>query len=219
MSCFFIYYVNMINREEVLPLKIERKFIFKAINKNSCIIFLCFLLIFGTFFGTVVQKYLPNNINSNLYLFISKESISFEKLFLDSFCFPFLLLILIYLSGFSITGEFTVPVLIFLNGAFYGFENALKYYNSGAENIIDSVISFITFIVISDYLLIVMSESSVFMSKTIKAKINNSQCHESHYNAKNNTVKFITFTFILVLFSIFSSYISPIIHSLIPASF
>ncbi len=200
-------------------MKIERKFIFDLFYKNRYLILLSGVLIAGTIFGTSMLGFLPENMSQNLFGFLSRESTGFRQLFLNRFCFPFVIFISVYLCGFSIIGSFLIPAIIFIFGALYGFENALMYKFSGIDYITSAIISYFTAMLYFGFLLIILSESSVFLSRTITIQIKSKNEEKPHYNAKNQTVKFITFTLVFAIFSVFSAYISPIIQSWVQFSF
>lgn len=193
-------------------MKIERKLIFDTVYKNRFLILSCVVLIAGTFFGTSMLKYLPENICKNLYSFISQNPESFSTEFLNKFCFPFMILICIYLAGFSALGCITSLAAVFINGAFFGLENGLNYMFSGTDYIISGLISFFTAKLYFCFMLIIMAESTVFLSRRISEKLKNNSAEIPHYNAKNQTVKFITFTFAFAIFSAVSAYISMFIR-------
>lgn len=192
-------------------MKTDRKIIFNMIYKNRFLILSCAVLIAGTIFGTSMLSFLPENISRNLFDFVSQEPKSFLNSFLNRFCFPFILLFGIYLAGFSALGYITSLTAVFINGAFFGFENGLNYMFLGFDYFVNNIISYFTATLYFGFMLIIMAESSAFLSKQIISKINNKNQEISHYNAKNQTVKFITFTLIFAIFSSISAYISIII--------
>lgn len=193
-------------------MKIERKLVFDTAYKNRFLILSCAVLIAGTFFGTSMLKYLPENICINLYNFISQNPESFSSEFLNKICFPFFMLISIYLAGFSALGCITSLAAIFINGAFFGFENGLNYIFSGTDYIINGLISYFTATLYFSFMLIIMAESSIFLSRRISEKLKSDRTEIPHYNAKKQTVKFITFTFVFAIFSAISTYISMFIR-------
>ena len=193
----------------------DKKTIFSTVYKNRFLFLICSMLILGTFFGTVVLKIIPENIAENLFGFVSKSSLDFKGIFINSFSFPFIIIIGIYLSGTGIFGSFTAPAILFINGFFFGFENALNYKFSGMNYIINSVIIFFTLTVFIDFMMIVLSENSIYYSKQLAACLNDKNTEKPHYNAKKITVKFVTFTVILAVVSFISScfykFIQPIL--------
>lgn len=193
-------------------MKIERKIIFDSVYKNRFLILSCAVLIVGTIFGTSMLKFLPEEIGKNLFNFVSSKTESFSGGFLNRFCFPFMMLLGIYLAGFSTLGYITALAVIFINGAFFGFENGLHYMFSGTDHIMNALISYFTATVYFGFMLIIMAESSVFSSRIISNRIKNKNAESPHYNAKNQTVKFITFTVIFAIFAALSAYISIIVQ-------
>ncbi|MBQ7875652.1 MAG: hypothetical protein IJ306_10965 [Oscillospiraceae bacterium] len=194
-------------------MKIERKLIFEVIYKNRFLILSCAVLIAGTIFGTSMLNYLPEEICKNLYAFISQDAKSFSAGFFNIFCFPFIMLLGIYLAGFSAFGYITSFIVIFINGVFFGFENGINYMFSGTDYIINGLISYFTATLYFGFMLVIMAGNSVFSSRRILSRIKNKDAEIPHYNAKNQTVKFIAFTVIFAVFSAISAYISMIIQS------
>lgn len=193
----------------------DRKNIFLTVYKNRFLFLICMMLILGTFFGTCVLKIIPENIAENLFRFIAKSSLDFKGIFINSFSFPFIVLIGIYLSGTGILGSFTVPAILFVNGFFFGFENALNYKFSGMNYIINSVIVFFTLVIFLNFMIIILSENSIYCSKQLTDYINGKNTEKSHYNTKKITVKFIIFTVIFAVVSLISSYFYKFIQPIL----
>lgn len=190
----------------------DRKAIVDAIYKNRFLILICTVLILGTLFGIYVLKILPENICRNLYGFISENSNNFANEMLNRFSFPFIILTAEFFAGFSLLGKFTSPAATFINGVFFGFENGLKYMFLGKDFITSGVISYFTSTLYFGFFVILMAEASVCCSKQLYFSIKNSNTEKTLYNAKKQTVKFITFTLIIAVFSAFSAFISCIIR-------
>ena len=192
----------------------DRKTLFKRVLKNRYLILVCLILILGTYFGTCVLKIIPENIAENLFGFVSKSALDFKGVFINRFSFPFIVLIGIYLSGTGILGSLTVPLVVFINGFLFGFENALNYKFLGMNYIVNSVMIFFTLTVFLDFMIIILSENSIYSSKQLTDYITGKNTEKSHYNAKKITVKFVTFTVIFVVVSLISSgfycFIQPI---------
>ena len=193
----------------------DKKTLYNALYKNRFLIINCLMLVFGTMFGTSMLKVMPEELSTNLFEFIEKPSTDFLNLFTDKFTFPFLTLFGIYLSGTGILGKFTAPFLIFITGFFFGFENAINYKFSGLDYIVDSLIIFFLSTIFIDFLLIIMSENSVFSSLALSETISQNTPEKPHYNAKKITVKFVAFTVIFVIicliYSAFYKFIQPIL--------
>ncbi len=199
-------------------MKINRKQIFEIALKNRYIIILSIMLILGTVFGTSMLNILPEIICKNIFAFLSKETSDFYNNFFNIFSLSFFFLTASYLSGFSLIGSFFVPAIVFSNGIFYGFKNAVFYKFSGNEYILSSVLNLIITELFFVFLLIILSESAIFLSKSYSEKSKNQQNNppeKSHYNARNHSVKFIAFTAISVIVSVFSAYFIPIIKCLL----
>ena len=93
----------------------------------------------------------------------------------------------------------------------YGIKNALNFSYVGSDFIIKSVADYFTFSLYAAFLVVTMAESSLLSSQSVYNKLNKVSTEKPLYNAKNQTVKFITFTAVIALFSVFSGYISTII--------
>ena len=199
-------------------MKINRKSIFENIYRNRYIAILCVILILGTIFGTGLLKVLPETVCKNIYVFLSQEPNDYYSQFLNTFSLSFILLTASYLSGFSLIGKYFVPSIVFFDGTFYGFKNSIIYKYTGTEYLFQALITLILIKFFYEFLLIIISESSVYLSKSYFDK---SKSHENdtfkktHYNTRNHNVKFIAFTAILALISAVSAYFTPIIRSLI----
>ncbi len=193
----------------------DKKSILTAVIKNRFVILICFMLISGTFFGMSMLKIIPEEINKNLFGFISNSSSEFINIFLNRFSFPFIILTGIYFSGNSIFGNFTVPAIIFINGFFFGFENALNFKFLGIDHIILALIIFFTSTVFIDFVLLVMSENSIYSSRQLLKCLSNKNAENSHYNAKNITVKYIGFTVIIAIVCIISASIYKLIQPIL----
>ncbi len=193
----------------------DKKFILYPLYKNRFLILSCVMLILGTFFGMSMLRIIPKEISENLFGFISNSSSEFINIFLNRFSLPFIILTGIYFSGNSIFGSFAVPAIVFINGFLFGFENALNFKFSGMDYIILSLIIFFTSTVFIDFLLLIMSEVSVYSSRQIIKCLSDKNAEISHYNAKNITVKYIGFTVIIAVISIISAafykFIQPIL--------
>lgn len=193
-------------------MKTDRKIIFNTVYKNRFLILSCAVLVAGTIFGTSMLGFLPEDMGKNIYDFVSQKPESFSAGFADKFCFPFIILLGIYLAGFSALGYATSLAAVFINGAFFGFENGIKYMFSGTDYIMDGAISYFTATVYFVFMLIIMAEGSVFSAKHILNKIKSNNAENTHYHAKKQTVKFIAFTLAIAFFSAFSAYISVILQ-------
>ena len=193
----------------------DRKFIFNTVYKNRFLIFSCMMLIFGTFFGTSMLKIIPQEFSENLFGFVSKSSLDFLNIFINRFSFPFIILIGIYFSGTGIFGSFTAPAVIFINGFFFGFENALNFKFSGMNYIVSALVFFFTSAVFLDFILLVMSENAIYSSRQLLKCTTNQNSEKSHYNAKNLTVKFISFTAIFLVVCLVSAGFYKFIQSVL----
>ena len=194
-------------------MKILGKEYFEYIYKNRYLLLSCVVLLLGTVFGTSMLKIMSDEICRNIYIFISSDTDNLQNIFMNIFAFPFLTLILIFLSGTSFLGKITVPLMIFINGFVYGLKNAIFYSNSGADYITYDVISFFTSTLFFAFSLIIMSENSIVMSNMILEFIKKPNAEKPHYNAKKQYVKLATFTAVFVLISILSAQITLFIRS------
>lgn len=185
----------------------DKKHIFEELYKNRWLILICTVLILGSFFGTSITDILPENICKNIFEFMSEKTESFTKEFINIFSFPFAVLFTLYLSGLSIPGYISSFVVIFIFGMINALKNSIIYMFLGSEFVIENFINFLTADIILLVMIIVMAESSFFASKKIIRCIKNTSDEKPIYNAKNNTVKLITFTAIFVIISSFSAYL------------
>ncbi len=193
----------------------DRKIIFGEVYKNKILILCCAVLITGSVFGISVLRLLPENIATNIYAFLSRETSGFFNLFLNNFCFPAAVLTAVYFAGFSLLGNFTVHFIMFMYGIFYTFINGINYMFCGAEYFINSVIIYFTLMLYYGFMLIIFGENAVYSSNIIKNCLKNTNPEKSHYKAKKLTVKFISFTAVLAFFSLFSAYISVILQQVL----
>lgn len=193
----------------------SRKEIFDIIYKNRILILCCAVLIFGGIIGTSVLKILPENVCVNLFDFLSDDNENFNNIFMNRFCFPAVVLTAIYFSGFGIFGRFTALLALFINGAFFAFENGIKYMFFGAEYFTKIMVSYFTATLFMGFLLIIMAENAFCSSNLINLIVNSKNTEKPHFKAKNITVKFITFTAVFAVFSAFSAYISVILQKIL----
>lgn len=193
----------------------DKKVAFTVFNINRFLILTCAVLTFGTIFGTSMLKIIPNIIVENLYGLISKEPTNLINLFIDKFSVPFFTLVGLYFSGTGIFGKFTALFIIFLNGTFYGIENAIIYNFAGTNYIINSFINFIILTLLIDFLLIIMSENSIFSSILLLNSVSKENGEKPHYNAKKITVKFISFTVIFIIICLIYVYFNCFIQSVL----
>ncbi len=191
----------------------DKKIILSTIYKNRFLLILCSVLIAGTFFGTYAAEKIPHETGENLFLLFAEEPEGFIRIFINRFCFPFAILLGIYLSGNSVLGIFSSPVCVFLNGMLFGFEKAVNYEFSGAENILKSVFFYFTATLYFLFFQIILAESSIEASIGITDIIKGKVKEKAQYNAKKHTVKFITFTFIFVIIATISAYIFILLKS------
>lgn len=191
----------------------DRKKTFELLLKNRFLILSCVVLILGTLFGTSVLKIIPEEVCGNLFIIISEKSESFMGCFLNKFCFSFVILLGIYLSGFSIIGTVLTFSTIFINGMVYGIQNGILYMFYSSDYILSGLLSYALSTLYFGFLIIIMAESSVFSSRRILDILKNKNTEKTHYNAKNQTVKFFTFTAIFMGISVFYAYILPIIQN------
>ena len=173
------------------------------------------MLILGTFFGTSMLKIIPEELSENLFGFVSKSSSEFINIFINRFSFPFIILFGIYLSGTCILGNFTAPAAIFINGFFFGFENALNFKFTGMDHVVSALVIFFTSAVFIDFILLIMSENSIYSSRQLSKCVSNKNDEKPHYNAKNLTVKFISFTAVFAIICLISAGFYKFIHSVL----
>ena len=195
--------------------KLDRKVIWNALYKNRFLILSCLMLILGTFFGTSMLKIIPEELSENLFGFVSKSSSEFINIFINRFSFPFIILFGIYLSGTCILGNFTAPAAIFINGFFFGFENALNFKFTGMDHVVSALVIFFTSAVFIDFILLIMSENSIYSSRQLSKCVSNKNDEKPHYNAKNLTVKFIGFTAVFAIICLISAVFYKFIHSVL----
>lgn len=193
--------------------KMERKLIMNAVIKNRFLILSCLMLICGTFFGMGMIRYLPEEICKNIFNFISVFQKDYLNIFLNIFSFPFLILLALFFSGSCIFGNLTAPFLIFVFGAVEGFENSVVYMFLGENYIIYEMIYYLTGTVCFNYILIIMSENSLAAVKKLNYSIKETNSEKPYYNAKNQIVKFVAFTFVFVVISSFSAFIYVFVNS------
>lgn len=193
----------------------DRKVIWNALYKNRFLILSCLMLILGTFFGTSMLKIIPEELSENLFGFVSKSSSEFINIFINRFSFPFIILFGIYLSGTCILGNFTAPAAIFINGFFFGFENALNFKFTGMDHTVSALVIFFTSAVFIDFILLIMSENSIYSSRQLSKCVSNKNDEKPHYNAKNLTVKFIGFTAVFAIICLISAGFYKFIHSVL----
>ncbi len=187
----------------------DKKFILSTVYKNRFLILSGIVLVAGNIVGITVLKTLPQSIAKNLSLFISQASQTFFGDFLNCFCMPFITLLFVFLAGFSAVGKFTVFFTVFINGILFGFQNGINYMFLGTNYIFTAIISYFTATVYFGFLIIIMAESSIFSSKHLIELLKNETSEKLHYNAKNQTIKFITFTAVFAIFSAISAYFTP----------
>ncbi|MBE6899187.1 MAG: hypothetical protein E7479_00755 [Ruminococcaceae bacterium] len=193
----------------------DKKIVIDTVIKNRFLIIICIMLVFGTIFGTSMLGYLPEEICLNIFDFISSDSENFINDFINSFSFPFLILLGLYFSGSSILGTISVPFIIFIYGAFTGFENAVKYSILGADYIVNGMILYFCGALYFGFIIIVMAESSIFSSKKLKACIKDINAEKPHYNAKKQAVKFVGFTACFAIISLISVCFTRFIQSVL----
>lgn len=193
----------------------DKKLMYNIIYKNRFLIICCVMLISGTVTGMSMLEFTATNISENLFNFISRSSSDVFNIFINRFSFPFLILLGIYFSGTSILGIYTAPLLIFINGFFFGFENALNYSYIGIEYTVNALIIFFTSTLFLDFMLLIMSENSIFTSKKLINSISNVNSEKCDYKAKKLCVKFIAFTAVFAIISLFSAYFYKFIQSIL----
>lgn len=193
----------------------DKKLIYNIIYKNRFLIICCVMLILGTVTGMSMLKFTAIDISENLFNFISRSSSDVFNIFINRFSFPFLILLGIYFSGTSILGIYTAPLLIFINGFFFGFENALNYSYIGIGYAVNALIIFFTSTLFLDFMLLIMSENSIFASQKLINSISSVNGEKCDYKAKKLCVKFIAFTAIFVIISLFSAYFYKFIQSIL----
>ena len=195
--------------------KLDRKLIWNALYKNRFLILSCLMLILGTFFGTSMLKIIPEEISGNLFECISKSTSDYINIFINRFSFPFIILFGIYLSGTGILGNFTASAVIFINGFFFGFENALNFKFSGMDHTVSALVIFFTSAVFIDFILLIMSENSIYLSRQLSKCVSNKNDEKPHYNAKKLTVKFISFTAVFAVICLISAGFYKFIQSVL----
>ena len=193
----------------------DRKIVINALKKNKYLILICTVIVLGTFFGVSMLKFLPNEFEKNLFIFLSSEPKDIYNIIINKFAFPFIALFCLYFSGTSLIGNLTAIITMFLYGTVYGFQNGIFYAFGQNDHIFKEMISYFSGTVFFVFLLIIMAENSFFSSIRIKNAIKKTDQEKPHYDAKKQTVKFITFTVVFATISVFSSFFEKFILSLI----
>lgn len=185
----------------------------KEFAKNKYLFTSCGLVLLGTVIGVCVLKFLPKELEHQLSEFVLKDgSGSVLNAAMNKFALPAFTLILLYLGGFNAAGHVTAAFALLGFGTVYGIKNALNFScAAGSDFIIKSVADYFTFSLYAAFLIVTMAESCFLSSQSIYGKLHNADIEKPLYNAKNQTVKLVTFTTIIALFSAFSGYISTII--------
>ena len=189
----------------------DRRMFIDSLIKNKYLILICTVIVLGTFFGVSMLKFLPNEFEKNLFIFLSSEPKDIYNIIINKFAFPFIILFCLYFSGTSLIGNITAIIIMFLYGTVYGFQNGIFYTFGQDDHILKEVISYFSGSVFFVFLLIIMAENSFFSSIRIKNTIKKADVEKSHYNAKKQTVKFITFTVVFAAISVFSSFFKKFI--------
>ncbi len=193
----------------------DKNIVLNSIYKNRLLIICCAALIFGTISGISVLKIIPNDISENLFDFISISSKNTANIFLNRFSFSFLVLIGLFLSGTSTVGSITAYIMIFINGLFFGFENALNYNHIGVNYIITSIVVFFSSKIFIDFMLVIMAENAIVQSRQLVSSVSQYSSEKPHYNAKRLCVKFFTFTVCFAIISAFSAFFIKFIQSVV----
>lgn len=183
----------------------------KEITKNKYLLTACGLLLAGVVIGTCVLKFLPAELEKQLCEFVLKDGGSVLNAAMNKFALPAFTLALLYLGGFNAAGHITAAFALLGFGTVYGIKNALNFNCSGSDFIIKSVADYFTFSVYAAFLIVTMAESSFLSSQCIYSRLYESNVEKTLYNAKNQTVKLITFTAVIAAFSALSGYISTVI--------
>lgn len=183
----------------------------KEIIKNKYLLAACGLLLTGVVIGVCVLGFLPEELKNQLGTFVLKDSKGVLNSAMNRFTLPFFVLLLLYIGGFNAVGYITVAFSMLCFGTVYGIKSALNFYYLGSDFIINAVADYLTFSVYSAFLIITMAESSFLSSQHIYIQINGKAPDKQLYNAKNQTVKLITFTAVMAIFSLLSGYISTVI--------
>ncbi len=186
------------------------KKVFDTIKKNRYLIISCVILIFGIIFGTIVLKYLPDELCKNLFEITSRKSEIFYIGFIDKFTLPFIVMTALYFSGFSAAGQVTAGIALFADGAIYGVRNAVNYSFVGADFLVTALLEYFTFTIYIGFLVLIMSENAFASARKVSLSLRPETTEKPYYNAKKFTVKYITFTAIFAVFSAFSAFISNI---------
>lgn len=193
----------------------DKNTVLNSIHKNKLLIICCTVLILGTAFGMSMLKIIPKEISENLFNFISTSSKNTANIFLNRFSFSFLVLICIFLSGTSTLGSITTYIIIFVDGLFFGFENALNYNHIGVNYIITSIVVFFSSKIFIDFMLIMMAESAIVQSRQLTLAVSSSNSEKPYYNAKKLCIKFLAFTVCFVFISAFSAFFIKFIQSVL----
>lgn len=183
----------------------------KEIIKSKYLIVSCILFLTGVTIGVCVLNFLPETLKNQLGAF---ELVTSKNLFysaMNKFTLPISVLILLYLGGFNAMGHITITTALLGFGTVFGIKKALNYHYLGSDFIINSVAEYFTFSVYSVFLVLTMAESSFFSAQTAYRQMHSSICEKPLYNAKNQSVKLIAFTAIVIVFSALSTYILSVI--------
>ena len=189
-----------------------RNMIGKTLLKNRYLAVSCVLLIFGTILGIVALKSLPEELFQEINTIVTKSQNNFLNIFIDQFVFSEILLLMVFLSGFSLLGHLTNGLTILLFGMVYGIKNSAAYSAFGSDYVSFAFIKFFIFYIFYMFLFLMMAESSLQQSQKLFIATFSKSDDKPHYHAKIQTVKFICFTVFSALFSALYAYLSILIR-------
>lgn len=183
----------------------------KELLKNKYLLIACALLLTGTVIGSCVLNFLPEELKIQLGSFVLKDGKSILNIALDRFTLPFFALLILYIGSFNAVGHITATVALMSFGTVYGIKESLNFSFYGEEFIIKAAANYFTFSVYVLFLVATMAESCFLSAQSVYKELHGGSSEKAHYNAKNQTVKLITFTAITVLFSLLSGYVLTVI--------
>lgn len=183
----------------------------KEIIKSKYLITSCVLFLTGLIIGVCVLNFLPETLKNQLGTLEFITSKNLLNSAINKFTLPLAVIIFLYLGGFNAMGHITITAVLLGFGTVCGIKEALNYYYLGNDFIVNAVVEYFTFSIYSVFLVLTMAESSFFSAQAIYRQIYTTTGDKTHCNAKNQSVKFVTFTAVIMMFSLLSAYIISII--------
>ncbi len=183
----------------------------KTLLKNRYLAISCLLLLFGTILGIIAMKSFSEDLYQKVYIVVTKSEDSFFDIIINRFVFLEILLFMAFLSGFSILGHLTGGMTAIILGVVYGIKNAVSYSVLGSDYVIHAIIEFFVFYIFFVFFFLLMLESSFQQTQILFLSTFAENDDRPHYNAKSQSVKFICFTVISLLFLALYAYLTVLI--------